>query len=169
MKKYNIEDLEEKYDFYEDAINYFVNSDLENSIFIKQFTEPGLIYSQKKYWDAFATIIVRRGYPAVDNIKEDILFWWQDTNWPGFETINKFVIDNKKVFSNPVNDKIRYAHNIRDVIWFKNLLELYFNIKEINSKENLVFLNKILDYLEDDSWKEFDTIYFKDLDVILNI
>ncbi len=168
MKEYKIEDLDEQnIDIFNDAIDYFSNGELPNNTFLMQFTEPGQIYSNKKYWYAFATILVKRGIPRIDDIKSNLLTWWQDKNWPGFNTIEEFVLNNKSNFIDIIKDKIFYSHQNKDIIWFKNLLELYVSSNEESSMQKINALYEIINYLEEDSWKDFDSIYMVKLNEIL--
>lgn len=133
-----------------DAVNYFAKSDLPNSFFLQQFfgDKGGL---GKRYWQSFAEVLCARGLPRVADVADDMLIWLQDINWPGSGTIIKFVQAHFNEFKPSIIRAVERAHSERDVIWFEWLLSYFF----LNS----AYAHEIVDYLDDDCWKEFDKIY----------
>lgn len=147
----------------EETIELFAKSELPNSFFVQQFAENSS-YAHKKYWESYAKIISRRGLPAVNDIKKEILCWWKDANYPGFWTIREFVLKNGNCFWEETKQALISAYEQKDIGWFKWLIELLvMDIAPNLCKENIDKLNEMLDYLEDDDWKEFSKIYQKDL------
>ncbi len=147
MKKYQIEDLydEVKDEDNEEAIEYFVNSDIENIVFMSHFIKYDTIFSRKIYWEAFAEIIVRRGLPRVNDILELILQWFQDANWPGFYTIKKFVVKNQVEFYDLYVKTIIHALNALDEAWFYWLIETFKEMKENITQDEINFIDNLLE------------------------
>ena len=142
-------------------VRYFAESDLPNKAFLRQFYAPYEdSVSNKDLWEGYAQVLCLRGFPKVEDVKTEILIWWQDKNWPGFRTIEKFAIQEKESFVLPVKKTIMQAYREKDIIWFKNLLELLSQIDALISEKSRRFVENIVDYLSDDTWKDFDKLYY---------
>lgn len=132
------------------AVNYFAKGGLPNSFFLQQFfgNEGGF---GKRYWQSFAEVLCARGLPRVADVADDMLIWLQDINWPGSGAIIQFVKAHFNEFKPAVIRAVERARSERDVIWFEWLLLCFF--------PNSTYVQELVDYLDDDNWKEFDKIY----------
>lgn len=157
--KYNFSDLSDKdKEKREKAVLYFISSDVPNAEFLKQFFPPyAPPYSLKTYWEGCAQVLCGRGLFALENCLNDLLLWWQDKNWPGFCTVENFVLENKVVFLSFIKGRLREAYNEKDIGWFKNLLELLLKTDLNLTEKQIREFEAILEYLEDDCWKDFET------------
>lgn len=146
------------------AIAYFISDDTPNEEFLKQFYPPyEPPYSLKECWEGCAEVLCGRGIAALKDNLKDILLWWQDENWPGYSTIEKFVLQNELTFLPYIRESLSMARREGDIIWYKNLLNLLLKADEALTTEQTEIIEQILDYLEDDCWKDFDrkfTSYF---------
>jgi hypothetical protein len=151
---FSIEDLyaDKNSNFNNEAVDYFVSSEYPNSYFLQQFYPPySAPFYHKKYWEAFAQILIRRGLPKINDVKCDILQWLKDVNWSGCTAITQFILSNRSCFQQEILNSIYKAYKEKDIIWFKNLLVVFF---QKNS-----YALEIVEYLDDDCWKDFDTKY----------
>lgn len=134
------------------VIDYFVESSYPNDYFLQHlhapYPEP---FCHKKYWESFAQILVKRGLPKINDVKQVILIWLQDTNWPGCKTIIKFVNENKQAFKKEIINACVQAYSDKDSIWLKNLLIEFYG--------DIPLVQEVVLYLKDDCWKEFDRLY----------
>ena len=153
-KMYTINELigDENSDTYQKAVEYYINSPLPNEYFLQQFRKPyPEPFCHKKYWEAFARILVGRGLPRIFDVVCEMLVWWQDLNWPGFSTVKNYFLKYRSEVLDDVKKVCIEAAKEKDTIWLINLLTTFFNASPI--------IEDICNYLEDDSWKEFDKKY----------
>lgn len=151
---YSVEDLifQDSGDINEEVIEYFVNSSLSNDYFLQQFKKPyPQPFCHKKYWECFAIILVKRGLPRIKDVICEILIWWQDTNWPGFSVVEKYLLEKRAEVLDNVKKSCMEAVKEKDPIWLKNLLTTFFSTAP--------FVEEVCEFLEDDSWKNFDQQY----------
>lgn len=142
------------------AIEYFILSNTLNDEFLKQFSPPyEPPYSLKTYWEGCAQVLCGRGVRSLKDKAEDLLFWWQDKNWPGFFTVEEFVKKNSHLFIPLIKVKISEAYATKDIGWFKNLLELLLITDTCLTKGQKEKAKNVLEYLEDDIWKDFESKY----------
>lgn len=98
------------------AVKYFVESDLGNEFFLRQFEPPYLKpFVQKKYWHGAAVVLVSRGIKRVEDVKTRMLCFLQSRLNPGVEVIVPFIIKNKKEFLNNFYEAIWFAADDDDI------------------------------------------------------
>ncbi len=137
------------------AVEYFITSDIPNEEFLKQFFPPYSVpYSLKTYWEGCAQVLCGRGVIKLSKHFNKILFWFQDDNYPGFSTVEKFIMDNSEVCLPYVKEELKKQYQKRDIGWFKNLLKLRIRIDSTLDKKQISKANQLLEYLEDDEWKD---------------
>jgi len=169
-KEYTWEELEKSYPLKaRKTAEYLSNSDLPNIFFLKQFgktldieilpEEEWLHY--KKYWDACAFILIKRGLPKIADIKKEILVWWKDPNWPGFLLVHKFVLEHKEEFEAATKEAILFACKKKDWTWLGWLLELlYKDVVPDLTEETVQKIDETIDFLDTcKTWENFVTKY----------
>jgi hypothetical protein len=121
------------------AVKYFANSNLPNSYFLQQFFPPyPRPFCQSEYWHGFAAVLAYRGIDKIDDVKEDIFYWFQDGNWAGNEIILPFVLRNKDKLKSSFVNVIWKVFDIGDTVWFCFSFEVYkkfYNLKNIQLSE----------------------------------
>lgn len=167
MKDYNLQDLKtdgfkpKTNDTFYEAVRYYAKTNLSNQYFLQHFlSNIEGEYNDKSLWVGFACVLIERGLPKINDVKSEILIWWQDPNWPGWKEIREFVINNKSNFLVEIKKVILRALQEKDVGWFKNLLEyclLDIDCSLIGADKNII--EEMVKYLDNDEWKEFDKIY----------
>lgn len=136
----------------DNVVNYFAESDLPNKFFVASIVDNSHFERfGKNHWDGFAAVLVARGIPRISDVKADMLHWWEDLNWPGNPTIITFVRQNLIEFETEILSAVKEAYDKNDIIWFENLLLCSFG--------NSANVKDILQYLEEDCWKDFDKKY----------
>lgn len=142
-------------------VQYFAESDIPNAFFVAPVlgipctapvpdgATPGRY--GKSYWDGFAAVLAARGLLRVGDVKADMLHWVEDINWPGSAAVILFVRQNFCEFLPEIFSALREAHGKKDVGWFENLLGCFLH--------DLPLAQELLDYLQEDCWKDFDGDY----------
>lgn len=165
IMKYTIQDLSLNIPVnsreFKNMVKYFAESDIPNAYFVAPISDnpctapvlDGVLPAEhgKKYWDGFAAVLVARGLPKINDVKADILHWVEDINWPGSDAVIIFVNQNFSAFLPEIFATLEEAYDKKDIGWFENLLGCFF--------EESPYVQEILEYLEDDCWKEFDIKY----------
>ena len=140
-------------------INKFAESELPNKFFLQQFTNIGEEpFCHKKYWKAYAEILISRGISRIADVREDILIWLQDINWPGSDLIWSFVLKNFSEFSEPLKKCINLAISTDDSAWFNTLLSLVYKSKGYSDKKISEKLSKT-DYSTNQLYEKVDTLF----------
>lgn len=129
------------------AVNYFADGEIQNSFFLAPVTVGSDVYG-KEYWEGFAKVLVKRGILKLGDDKQKVLHWLEDLNWPGSGEIIELVSQNLNDFKPDIIVCLSAALESRDIIWFKNMLSLFYDKSE--------YVKTIVDYLDDDCWKDFD-------------
>ncbi len=105
----------------------------------------------KDYWDYAAQVIIKRGYPKIDNVIPELFVWLQDINWPGSYEIYKFLCSLPKeailkYFENTVN----MACIDHDEGWLYYLQQIMYHFKfverDFKNKKLFEILNQKIDY-----------------------
>lgn len=142
-------------------VKYFAESDIPNSYFVAPISDKPCLTPVldgippadhgKNYWNGFAAVLVSRGLPKMNDVKADMLHWVEDVNWPGNASIIMFVKQNLSAFLSEIFSALKEAYEKKDVIWFENLLRCFLY--------DSMVVQEILEYLEEDRWKDFDIKY----------
>lgn len=142
-------------------VKYFAESDIPNAYFVAPISDKPCLTPVldgvppadhgKNYWEGFAAVLVSRGLPKINDVKADMLHWLEDINWPGNVSIILFVKQNLSSFLAEIFSALKEACNNKDVIWFENLLHCFLY--------DSIYVQEILEYLEEDCWKDFDIKY----------
>ncbi len=114
----------------------FARSSLPNAFFVRQFTHIGLQpFCQKKYWRAFALVLISRGINNVADVYNEMLMWLQDINWPGSVEMASFVADNFTQFREIIKDSLLQAINTSDEAWANALLTIIYRSNGLSDSE----------------------------------
>lgn len=118
------------------SVDKFAESDLSNGFFLQQFTKIGEEpFCQKKYWTSFAKILIKRGIDRISDVRETMLIWLQDINWPGSDLIWDFVLANYTEYLQPLKKCIVSAIITDDSAWLNALLSLVYKSKGFSDAE----------------------------------
>lgn len=112
----------------------------------------------KKYWKAFAEILISRGISRIADVQEDILIWLQDINWPGSDLIWSFVLKNFSEFSESLKKCINLAISTDDLAWLNAMLALVYKSKGYSDKKISEKLSKT-DYSTKQLYEKVDTLF----------
>lgn len=105
----------------------------------------------KHYFPYAAQVIIKRGYPKIDNVIPELFVWLQDINWPGSYEIYKFLCSLPKeailkYFENTVN----VAYMDHDEGWLYYLQQIMYHFKfvkqDFRNKKLFEILNQEIDY-----------------------
>lgn len=108
-------------------LDKYVKSELPNEFFLKQFTCIGeRPFCEKKYWIAFAKVLINRGVEQTANVQAIMLIWLQDINWPACDLIWQFVLSNITAFHGAIKECILKSITTNDEAWLNALLSLVF-------------------------------------------
>lgn len=155
-----LEDFWTEGEEWEKVVEAFAASELPNSYFLQHFQTNKNRKLDSAMWDGFAAVLVKRGLPKINDVKKELLVWWQDPNWVGFDRIEKLVLSHGEEFLPEIKEVILQAIEARDVIWFEWLL--YMLLEKLNwwlTETQKEKMEEILEYLSDDNWKEFESLY----------
>lgn len=111
----------------DDSLNRFVESELPNEFFLKQFIYPGVApFCEKKYWKSFAKILIKRGLNRTTDVRAAMLIWLQDINWPGSDLIWNYVLANVSEFKDALKECVIFSITENDEAWLNALLSIFF-------------------------------------------
>ncbi len=179
--KYFLESLYdiEKEMYNEEAIDYFTKSKLDNEVFLthlikidnkdfskhlikidnntflKSHIKDNSVFFEKGIWYAFAQIIIRRGLPKINDVKEIITKYLIDFNIPGSTDIDLFIKANYSEFRQSIVKSIKFAYKERDYVWLGNLLALFKSEESLLSDVELTLIDEIIEYIDDDNSRGF--------------
>jgi len=168
--EYTWEEIEQRYsDKWRKAVDKLVNSDLPNIYFLQHFydvsgdlrgTEKEWM-RHKKYWEAFAFVLIKRGLPRIADVKKEILIWWQDANWPGYPLAHKFVMEHKEEFVNETKESILLALEQKDWMWLYWLLNsLYKDVVPDLTEETVQKIDEVIEFLDsNETWENLMNKY----------
>lgn len=105
----------------------------------------------KCYFSYAAEVIIKRGYPEVENVIPKLFVWLQDINWPGSYDIFKFLCTiPKEAILKYFEDIVSEAVYMKDESWLYYLQQLmyHFKLTENDFKDKKLFteLNREIEY-----------------------
>lgn len=105
----------------------------------------------KYYFQYAAQVIIKRGYPKVEDVIPQLFVWLQDINWPGSYDIYQFLCTiPKEAILKYFEETVNEAYNNRDEGWLYYLQQLMYeqNITEKDFKNKNLFevLNREIEY-----------------------
>ena len=96
-----------------------------------------------------AKVLLRLGYPRVQNVLGQLLEWLQDINWPGAQEIAELLVSVGK----PVVPFVKEVLSGNDQVWKYWVLEFLVNrwpVELVNElKDEIVFLARTTDLFEE--------------------
>ena len=139
----------------EDTILRFAQSEIPTDCFLKQFIEPGLKpYCEKKYWNSFAKILIKRDFEVLKNYLDVMLMWLQDLNWPGSNIILDFFVEKFDLIKVNFLKAIFMSIDLNDESWLLGLLNIL-------AKKNIFSKSECLKIFDDFSISNKDTLNMK--------
>lgn len=105
----------------------------------------------KHYFPYAAQVIIKRGYPNVDDVIPELFVWLQDINWPGSYEIYKFLCSlPKEAILKYFENSVSMADMDLDWSWLYYLQQImcHFKFTERDFKDKKLFdvLNQEIDY-----------------------
>lgn len=123
------------------GIKEYAESELPNDYFLKHLKEPySDPFCEKKYWRGFAMVLVQRGLPKIEDVKNDLLLWFQDINMLGSKEIYEFVKQNISDFIIPIKSVLLQAYNNNDDQWFYRLFQVWYECDSSMDLETKKFI-----------------------------
>ncbi|MBQ2712687.1 MAG: DUF5071 domain-containing protein [Clostridia bacterium] len=111
-------------------------------------------------WDC-AYILIKRGLPRINDVKDLIMQMFQDANWPGFFEFRKFVLENPDAFVQEMKESLRKACKTKDDCWVYWLLKDYLRINRNATEEQKEALSYLQNFQKFARAKGVSSSYFK--------
>lgn len=95
-------------------IDEYANNNYKNEMLCRN--------GSKYFWQIEARILLKRGYPKVQDIINNLFEWLQDLNWPGSnEIIDLLLMIPKEEFIKGIEYSIEQAQKDKDYDWIMNM------------------------------------------------
>ncbi|MBQ2712686.1 MAG: DUF5071 domain-containing protein [Clostridia bacterium] len=163
--------------------DYFANSDLPNEFFFFYPRFPASYWDMsfrercdcssalidewrasghptiKDSWNC-AYVLLKRGLPRINDVKDLMMQMFRDANWPGYDEIRKFVINNPDAFVQEMKESLRKACKTKDEGWVEWLLLDYLLINRNATEEQREALSYLQNFEKLASAKGVSSEYF---------
>lgn len=146
-----------------DTILFFAQSNIPTDYFLKQFIKPGLKpYCEKRYWNSFAKILIKREFEALKNYLDIMLIWLQDLNWPGSNIILDYFVEKFDLVKADFLRAIFISIDSNDESWLLGLLNVLI-------KKNILSKSECLKIFDDFSISNKDNAKLKNqIKILIN-
>lgn len=119
-----------------------INNTCDNSM----FCQSGL----KMFWRVEALVLIKRGYPRIDDCLLKIFEWFKDMNWPGsIEIFNMVALLPKNVLADNLEKSTIFAIEQEDygwLYWLREVLEFNnINVDLFKDKNLFITLKNAID------------------------